>query len=184
MVISASVTGYGMKMATCNVIDQVICHIRCFTTLCIANIKLQIHKVQNPQLVIAGIVAFLLGTFGIGVVMAWGSGSDDVSGVQSTFNNFAGRNDDIGRVRGRCPECGIVESSRLIQRTGEEIDADVSGPVTKSGRRDAPIKTTKFSEVTIRMNDGTSHQFLDENQTNWRRGERVIFIAGANKAEK
>ncbi len=177
-----------MKMATCSVIDQVICRVRNVTALQIANIKRQISRIPNPQLVIAGIAVVLLGTFGIGVVMAWGSGSDDVPGVaqgiQSTFNTFTGRSDDSGRVRSRCPECGVVESTRLIQKPGEEIEADVSGSVTKSGRRDAPKKITKISEVTIRMNDGASHQFLDENHTNWRRGERVIFIAGANRSDE
>lgn len=177
-------------MATCSGIDQVICHVRGFTTPHIANIKRQISRIQNPRLVITGIAVFLLGTFGIGAVMAmaWGSGSDDVSGVapgiQSTSNEVSGRSDDGVPVRSRCPECGVVESTRLIQKPGEETDADVSVLVTKSGRRNVPKKITKISEVTIRMNDGASHQFLDENLTNWRRGERVILIAGANRSDE
>jgi hypothetical protein len=117
-------------------------------------------------------------------VIAWGSGPESVPDIQSTFSSFTGQTDDGGRVRARCPECGFVESTRLIQKPGEEIDAEVSSPVTKNGRRDAPKKMTKISEVTIRMNDGTIHQFLDESLTNWRRGERVIYIAGTSRPDE
>ncbi|MCP5228550.1 hypothetical protein [Accumulibacter sp.] len=174
-----------MKMAICTVIDQVICHVRGFTMLRVANIKRHVSRVPNPQLVIAGIAVFLIGTFAIGIVMVREPGSDDVlgvaPGVQSAFTDFTGRSDDAGRVRSRCPECGVVESTRLIQKPGEEIDADLSGPMARIGNRGAQEHSITATEVTIRMIDGARQHFLDGKHTNWRRGERVIFIAGANR---
>lgn len=61
------------------------------------------------------------------------------------------------RSKARCKVCGIIESTRQV------------GGV---------------HEVTVRLSDRTTHVFSDSSPANWRPGERVILIGGANSPRR
>jgi hypothetical protein len=63
------------------------------------------------------------------------------------------------RLSLRCKECGIVTSAL-------RIDLAANSP-------------SKY-EISVRMTDGTSRNFTAPAHAQWRQGERVIIIDGAN----
>jgi hypothetical protein len=79
----------------------------------------------------------------------------------------------------KCTECGVVVSVTDIrpeQRGDDDLAARAMSRVAA-----AP---GKHYEVTLRMRDGSSRVFLESNPGNWRRGERVVVIAGAAPAKE
>jgi hypothetical protein len=70
--------------------------------------------------------------------------------------------DDADATR-RCPQCGWIESQR-------ELDATF-----------AAEKAVRIREFTVRMSDGSSRVFQeDDPAVGWRLRERLIFIDGAS----
>lgn len=127
-------------------------------------------KSLRVPLVIAGIAAILLA----------GVTANRQSIEQSVYATFAGLNRFVVRdampdaragldadaltgtgairVKLRCDECGFVESMRWVEAGN----------------------STETYEITVRMRDGTAHINRDPNPANWRPGERIILIGGAN----
>jgi hypothetical protein len=60
-------------------------------------------------------------------------------------------------AKGRCPACGFVQSVRRVKARG-------NAPETY--------------EITVRLSDGSTHVHTESTPRNWRRGERIVFIAG------
>ncbi len=143
--------------------------------------KSRIIDALTPQLVIGGVTAILLVTFGISAVMAWVPDSIDGTGAGPAANNPPALSEDSEYASMRCEECGIVESTRVIAQKDEGIDHSAAEVGKKGGRYAMASTPTKVSEVTVRMSNGASHLFTDANLTNWRAGERVIFIKGTNR---
>lgn len=72
----------------------------------------------------------------------------------------------------RCPECGVIESTREI---------GVSNLGGGSGERVAVGETPNRNyEITIRRHDGTMSVIRDAKSAKWRHGELVTLIAGAD----
>lgn len=165
-----------------------------------SNMKLQANEVPFLPLMTGSIAAILLCAFAIAAVVAWTPGPTDVAGIPLNPDKpttlLAGQSgmeprsppvwteeDAQEGVRARartrakawaaCAECGFVASIREFKHMGEETQPEVAGGVTGN--------PTRRHEVTIRMNDGTSRAFVDTHPANWRPGERVIFIEGANR---
>jgi hypothetical protein len=84
---------------------------------------------------------------------------------------------DAENNRVKCPECGVVESRQEVERADLENHHETNARLA-SIRNGQSIKSY---QVTLRMKDGSSHQFVDTNPANWRPGERVILISGTNK---
>lgn len=63
----------------------------------------------------------------------------------------------VARAKKKCPECGFVQSVRRIEARGA---------------------TPETYEITVRLRDGSTHVHTDATPANWRRGERIVFIAG------
>jgi hypothetical protein len=57
----------------------------------------------------------------------------------------------------KCPACGFVASVRRLKARG-----------------DIP----ETYEITLRLRDGSTHVLTEATPGNWRRGQRVVFIAG------
>ena len=114
---------------------------------------------------IVGVVCILLITYGISALLVRFPVSAEPIAIDA-------------QVSARCMECGVVESTRLIEQSEEKFDQSTAGRVSKDGRNELPKKATNQSEVTVRMNDGASHLFEAAIPTNWKPGERVIFIEG------
>jgi hypothetical protein len=87
-----------------------------------------------------------------------------VAGARATINR---------RNRPPCPDCGVVESVRAIERPDvagrqDTLDVDVAGHVrTTAG---------KSYEITVRFRDGSTKVFDEAGARTWRMGSRVIVI--------
>jgi hypothetical protein len=64
-------------------------------------------------------------------------------------------------AKAKCPACGFVESVRRV-----------------GARGDAPATY----EITVRLRDGSTHVLTEATPANWRRGQRVVFIAGERQS--
>ena len=138
-----------------------------------ASMKANFTEVPHLRLLIAGVAVILLATSGIAAVMAWMPVAGDVAevglapdrppsaagpvGAEAQIS--AEPTEDDAHARSKCEECGIVASTREI-----------------------PGKPARTYEVTVRMQDGSNRVFLHAGPANWRAGERLILIAGANQA--
>lgn len=159
--------------------------------------KTQANEARYLPLLIGGVAVILLGTCAIAAVVAWMPTSTDMAGVVFVLDKLrappAGpvgaqaqippaRAEGDARVRVKCAECGVVESTREIEQRGEGVDPATAGGVTRGGRTEIPGKSTKSYEVTVRMKDGSSRVFMDTNPVNWRPRERVIIIEGVRQS--
>ena len=126
-------------------------------------------EVLARRRLIGGFVLILLVTSGLLGVWAWGPNSTagDVPGLVMAAENFPAPSEVSDLASTRCEECGVVESTRMVERRDEN-----EGPY-------AMARPARIAEVTVRMSNGESHLFTDESRANWRPGERVIIIAGS-----
>ena len=143
-----------------------------------ATIKGRIDRIPARWLLIAGAMVILASTFGIGAVVAFAPGSNDSSGPGFVTNKFSQLTDDAENIRVKCPECGVVESRREIV----QLDKDGVHDMADQTRSRRNTMSARSYEVTLRMKDGRSHQFMATNPENWRLGERVILISGTTKS--
>lgn len=164
---SGSATVFVTKTVPCSAIDQGMGLIRVGTS----DMKSRVLELLTQRWVIGGAAAVLLVTFGLVAVWAWAPSSIDIADPALAAENFPEQSDVNELVRRRCGECGVVESTRMIDQSDEN-------PGDKTGRYELTPKA-KVSEVTVRMSNGESHLFTDANRLNWRPGERVIIIEGA-----
>lgn len=135
-------------------------------------IGLQIHVIEMPwrRLLIGVAAAVLLGVFGVSAVKAWAPASIDKSGGPGGA--------DV-RVRTRCAECGVVESTREIVEADPPAASPSGGEIDRLATNGKPVKRY---EITVRMRDGASRVFVDATPASWRPGERVRFIEGAGRS--
>ncbi len=80
----------------------------------------------------------------------------------------------------RCDECGVIESTRKIEAPSENAGIDVPARITGEKRGAIKAKPLGNYEITIRMQDGSMRVIKDAKSAQWRHGERVIIIAGAD----
>lgn len=92
------------------------------------------------------------------------------------------RDEGKGRTKVRCAECGLVVSLREIAGNDGDFLHAAAGGITAGSQNESQIKVSRSYEMTIRMADGSSRVIRHEGPANWRSGERVILIAGANPA--
>lgn len=115
----------------------------------------------------------LLGATGIASVMAWMPPSASLPGLvhaadaraSSTMPVNAQMQSSTAHGRVKCPECGIVES-------------------TRDEKNELFEKSANRRTVTVRMQNGTHLVFVNRAPTNWRVGERVIIIASVNQSNE
>jgi hypothetical protein len=72
----------------------------------------------------------------------------------------------------RCTECGIVQSTRKLEPENAMIDVTAGNAVAthQSARQ--------VFETIIRMQDGSTRIITDVEPSRWKRGERVVIMAG------
>lgn len=148
-----------------------------------ANMKMQANKSPYLSLLIGGVTVILLGSAVITAAMALMPTSTDEESDVATLDKLAtspatavaaqeqipsARAEGDAHVRVKCAECGVVESSR-------EIEPFVVVGVVAG-------KASRSHEVTVHMKDGSNRVFVDSTPANWRAGERVTFIEGANRS--
>jgi hypothetical protein len=95
----------------------------------------------------------------------------ELAGAQATINR---------QDRASCPECGVVESVRQIERSvgvGRQDTLDVKVAARGSGGVIASSALGgKSYEVTIRFRDGSTMVLNEVGPRTWRLGTRVIVI--------
>jgi hypothetical protein len=139
------------------------------------NMKRPIDIAAKRRLPAAGAAAIVLATCGVSAVLAWAPGAAGETGAY-TPNQPPTTSAIEQRAGGKCAECGVVESIRLIEPRHE-----AAGRTTRESRKPMParaIQANSVAEVTLRLSDGASHLFVATDPASWRTGERVIFIAG------
>jgi hypothetical protein len=88
------------------------------------------------------------------------------------------------RNRARCRDCGVVESMRQIERSGDlggldtvavKIVGGAAGRASGSAIAARAI-TERDYEITVRFRDGSTTVFREANARTWQSGNRVIVI--------
>jgi hypothetical protein len=90
----------------------------------------------------------------------------------------------------RCPECGIVESIRKIELSGDRGGQDTFGVEVaegdSAGAADAAVATDAATattyEITVRFRDGSRTVLNDATPRSWRLGSHVIVIGRSQAA--
>jgi hypothetical protein len=140
------------------------------------------------HLIIGGALLVALILSGIGVVMAWApNAADTKSDVVVVAGSVPTRTDVEAPTLQKCMECGVIESRRTIVRDEAAAAAGASTPAMVGGLNEIRRGSVSVSEVKVRMNDGTSRQFVDaslSNSHNWHPGERMIFIEGVSTSSR
>lgn len=147
----------------------------------------------RPQF-IWGITAIVLFASGTAAVSAWsraptapaGAGisfaaaepASPVASVESPPNSRQSE-DGKGRLRTTCDECGVVTSTRELGQ-GAVDDASSARRLTRDGRSGIAGKSVR-SEITVRMNNGSSYVFIEEGAAAWRSGEQMLVLANVGE---
>jgi hypothetical protein len=109
----------------------------------------------HVPLLIATLAAVLLSAASLVVASVVGWLPDQAAAAVSHPAGAAG---SAGvRATAKCAECGFVASVRRVAARG-------NAPAT--------------DEITIRLRDGSTHVHTEAAPNGWRRGQRVVFIAG------
>ena len=160
--------GFVSKMAIFSVIDSTARFIRDGLMSRMESVGRQMRVVPDQNLLMACMAMILFGTLGVGAVLSWIPDSRGITGSELPINMLGSLFDETESVGVKCPECGVVESRReIVPINGETFDT-------------ASVRNV---EVTLRMKNGTSRQFMDANASNWRLGERVIVIGSTRQHE-
>jgi len=145
----------------------------------------QLNSIPNQRLLISAAALLLCGIFGIAAGMAWVPAAAEVKEVapfvaESRPAPYVNpeASSDVSSLRGKCRECGIVESMREVWTAADGSDAAEATEVTRPARGKAREKLTRSYVLTVRMKDGARRQFVDASAADWRPGERVILIRG------
>lgn len=87
------------------------------------------------------------------------------------------------RGKGRCANCGVIVSVVEMERNKADIGTIETAGVTTGRQTETSMKLTQRFKITIRMADGSIRAIDEASPANWRLGEQVILIAGANPAK-
>ena len=90
--------------------------------------------------------------------------------------------------RAWCPACGVVESMRQIERSGDvgeraTVNTRIAG-VASGGAIAADDMAGERHELTVRFRDGSMMVLNEPTRRSWQLGNRVIVIGGANPASR
>ena len=129
---------------------------------------------------ITGMAIILFSTAGIARIMGWGANSIDASGDGLAPDQTpAVQTMGESRANARCAECGVIVAMRKIERHKEDSGPGAARDGTAGNRDENRLKATRDYEITVRMADGSNRVIEAANAAAWRRGERLIIIAGA-----
>jgi hypothetical protein len=83
----------------------------------------------------------------------------------------------LARRKGKCAECGLIESIRETEEDSEAIPFIAAGGPMAENRNRLPARSAG-REITVRLQDGSSRVMIDTNPGKLRLGERVKVIDG------
>ena len=148
-----------------------------FETLKKTEMTTQSNAPLRLPLWVGGIAAILVSGIAIGSLAISAQGSSGVhASVEPPEVAAASAIAAPGARTYRCPECGVIESTREIEAPDERTGVNASGPIAAGGGTEG--KRFRNHEITIRLQDGSMRVITDANPARWRNGERVTIIAG------
>jgi hypothetical protein len=93
-----------------------------------------------------------------------------------------------GRKQARCPECGVIESIRMFERSsaagGQSTAAIKVSEGESGGAIAAHAVAGKGYETTVRLRDGSTAVFNEATPRAWRPGSRVMVIGALQVANR
>lgn len=129
---------------------------------------------------VGGVAVFVLGGFAMAATIAWSLTEADATGDEVVVRASPPLVAVNAQGRARCPECGVVSSTRSVDHV---VPSGAPGPESanpRTGQGKAAGRIPDSYEVTVNMTDGSRRVFIDSGATNWRPGERMIVIGGAD----
>ena len=144
--------------------------------------KTQTNTLLHRPLLVGSIAAILVSGIAIASVAISAQGFDSVlAGAPpadaAALHTIAA---PAGHVY-RCPECGVIESTREIGGPGEKTGVGASDRSAAGKRAEIEAKPMRNYEITIRMQDGSMRVIKDPKSARWRQGESVTVIAGVDQ---
>lgn len=146
--------------------------------------KTQADKFPYLPLLTTVIAVILFSTAGIARMMGWGSNSTNDSGDISALYQTAPVTTGEARAKPKCPECGVIVSMREIERQEEGSGPGAADGVAAGTQDETRAGPTGSYEITVRLADGSRRVIDHASPANWRPGERVIVIDGANPSDR
>jgi outer membrane lipoprotein SlyB len=189
------------------------------------NMTTQTNKSPHPLLWITGIAVILLSAAGIAAIMGWIPTSTGTPGNNAALEKLKTNTAKLAApkartapvnvasnapTRAKCAECGVIESTREVEKRGEGTGLgavggavvggllgnqvgggrgnDVAtvvgavGGVIAGNEIEKRVKSTKGYEVTVRFDDGSSRVISEANAPAWRTGDHVKVVAGVIQA--
>jgi len=161
--------------------------------------KTQARRAQYLPLIMVGIAVILFSTAAIAAILGWRSASTDGSGDTADVRKVAvaaveadpvpeytaqRRAKVRARAKGRCAECGVIVSIGKMAMHEDEFGSGAATGLRAGNRDESQLKSARRYDINVRMADGSSHVVSHASPANWRTGERVIIIAGANPSRR
>lgn len=137
------------------------------------------NKPKHLPMLAGGIAAILVSGIAVASIAMSVRGPDQVPAFAGPSEAAAVAAVAAPRARAyRCAECGVIESTRKIQSSGDNTGLSASERGAGSKRGEIGTQAVQNYEITIRLKDGSKRVITDPNPANWRSGERVTVIAG------
>lgn len=142
----------------------------------------QTNRLLHRPLLVGSIAAILVGGIAIASVAIPAQSFDGVPAGAPPAEAAAlhASAAPLGHVY-RCPDCGVIESTREIEGPDEQTGVGASGRASAGRRGGIEAKPFRNYEITIRMRDGSMRVIRDPRSARWRQGEPVTIIAGADR---
>lgn len=139
--------------------------------------NIQALKPLHLPLMLAGVAAILVSGIAIGSLAISAQGAGGVpAAAEPTVAAAAPAVAAPGARAYRCAECGVIESTRVIEAPNEKTAGNAPNRIAAgSGIEGKPLRNY---EITIRLRDGSMRVITDANAARWRPGERVKLIGG------
>lgn len=137
-------------------------------------------SLRLPPLVL-GISAVLVSGIAIASLALSGPGfSGDLA--PAAVSEAAAEQTSTARAGGayRCAGCGVIVSVREIDAFGEPAEIDAPSRIAAGAGGGIAATPPRNYEITIRMQDGAMRVIQDAKPAQWRRGEPLTVIAGAD----
>jgi len=145
--------------------------------------KAQMDRIPSVRVFVGGSIVALLVLSGLCVAVSRSSATAAVPRVDDVVGRVTVTPESNTPAGMTCTECGMIESVRLMPRE-QESDPHTANLLNRDGLAGPTVAAVQMSEITVRMNDGTSHQFVDANRSKWHPGERMIFIEGMKTSRR
>lgn len=141
----------------------------------------QTKKPLRLSLLAGGIAAILVSGMAIGSLVISAQGLDGAfSPDEPPEAAAAPAIAASGERTHKCPECGVIESMRIIEAADENTGVDAPGRIVAGSRNEIGGKPPRNYEITVRLRNGSRRVITDANPAKWRLGEQLTIIAGVD----